>query len=175
MAKKKAKKKAARTKGFTVRVKSVAASPSMRTKRIEREVDELMKGHRDGAGRFKAGNPGGPGNPMAARANQLRSIMLNATDPDLIAKAWLRCQVEAANGNVECMRIAFPIVMPKNVQIDVSVKAEFEQKLALVVKGAAASMIEEAAAADEQIRRMMEEASAGNGRNNQVQPAALPR
>lgn len=173
MAKKKAPKaKKKKPTPFTVRVKKLAAA-SPRERRLNSEVAQLLDEHRDGGGRFKAGNPGGPGNPMAARANQLRAIFMESADPDTIRKSWIRAQVEAAAGSIEHMRLVFSIVMPKNVQIDVNVKHEFEQRLAMVVRGAQSSMVEEAQAAEVKINELMEQASAV-GQHNPVQRAALP-
>jgi hypothetical protein len=53
------------------------------------------KSGRDPKGRFLTGNPGGPGNPLAKSASQLRSMLLTAVSADDV-RAIVKKLVEQA-------------------------------------------------------------------------------
>ena len=59
---------------------------------------------RDHNGRFQKGNRGGPGNPHAKRATQLRSAVLRAVTPDDIAEVIRALVVAAKGGDVMAAR-----------------------------------------------------------------------
>lgn len=72
---------------------------------------------RDGSGRFKAGNAGGPGNPFARRVAALRSALVNAlADEDM--QSLVRGLVEKAKtGDVAATKLllAYTVGRPSEV------------------------------------------------------------
>jgi hypothetical protein len=70
-------------------------------------------GGRDGKGRFKARNPGGPGNPFARQVAQLRSALIQRVtmeDMGVIADDLI---LKARNGNLAAIKLLFQYVIGK--------------------------------------------------------------
>ena len=88
-------------------------------------------GPRDASGRFAKGNPGGPGNPHAARVAVLRSALLNAvTEGDIVAVVE-SLVAEAKTGNTAAAREVLLRVLGKPESFDLLERLEaIEQRLA---------------------------------------------
>ncbi len=82
------------------------------------------------SGRFVAGNPGGPGNPYAARVAELRSALLEAVTPGDLA-AIVRSLVQAArSGDVAAAKIVFERTLGRPLEADILERLEkLEQAL----------------------------------------------
>jgi hypothetical protein len=91
---------------------------------------------RDPAGRFTKGNPGGPGNPFAKRAGELRSALMAAlTDEDW--QAVVRKLVDCAKaGEPWAIREVFDRTLGKPVEADLLERLEVLET-ALSQRGAA--------------------------------------
>ena len=64
-------------------------------------------------GRFQVGNPGGPGNPHAAKISQLRAALLSAVTPTDI-KAVIHKLIELAkSGDLDAMKLLLDRVTGK--------------------------------------------------------------
>jgi len=59
---------------------------------------------RDVRGRFGAGNPGGPGNPLAGRVSAMRRAFADAVTDDDLQKIARALVSKAANGDVPAAR-----------------------------------------------------------------------
>jgi hypothetical protein len=59
---------------------------------------------RDKRGRFAPGNPGGPGNPLAKRANQVRSLVLSQITREDIRAVVRKLLKKARAGNMAAIR-----------------------------------------------------------------------
>ncbi len=82
-------------------------------------------------GRFLVGNPGGPGNPHAARVAKLRSALLRAvTEREL--RAVVKALVEQARaGNIAAARELLDRVLGKPVEADLLERLEaLEERVA---------------------------------------------
>lgn len=62
-------------------------------------------GGRDAAGRYTRGNPGGPGNPMAAKVAALRKALFAAVRPSDLKAVVKRLVDEAKGGDVQAARV----------------------------------------------------------------------
>ena len=60
---------------------------------------------RDAGGRFAKGNPGGPGNPGAARVAEYRKAIHAAIEPELVVRVLLRMAAAALEGDVQAARL----------------------------------------------------------------------
>jgi hypothetical protein len=56
---------------------------------------------RDGKGRFRAGNSGGPGNPHSKRSNRIRAEIFRAIDPKAVGRIVKRLLDKAETGDVD--------------------------------------------------------------------------
>lgn len=86
---------------------------------------------RDSNGRFARGNPGGPGNPHAKRAGQLRSAVLNAvTEEDM--NEIIRSLIEAAKaGDVQSAKVVLERTLGTPIAHDILERIEvLEESLA---------------------------------------------
>ncbi len=94
------------------------ATVSTVTKRTKR-------GDRDPAtGRFVAGNPGGPGNPYAARVGELRSALLGAVSPGDLAAIAKRLVAAAKGGDVAAAKVLFERVLGRPLEADILERLE---------------------------------------------------
>jgi len=73
-------------------------------------------GERDGAGRFVAGNPGGPGNPYARRVARLRKVLLDAVTEDDVREVVGALVRQAKSGDVAAVRELLTRVVGKPVE-----------------------------------------------------------
>jgi hypothetical protein len=62
------------------------------------------QGSRDGNGRFRPGNSGGPGNPFARRTAKLRTALLRAVKPDDIEAAVAKLVEKAKAGELPAIK-----------------------------------------------------------------------
>ncbi|HOX40196.1 MAG TPA: hypothetical protein PL033_19610 [Candidatus Brocadiia bacterium] len=87
---------------------------------------------RDSTGRFVRGNPGGPGNPMNRRVNELRVALLECVTPDDM-QAVIHALVDAAKaGDVAAIREFLDRTIGKardNVALEVVPGASFLENL----------------------------------------------
>ena len=77
---------------------------------------------RDSQGRFTVGNPGGSGNPFAARVNVLRREMLDEAtsgDPCRLRKVVAKCYDMAEEGDAAAIRICIDHAIGKPLQTNV--------------------------------------------------------
>jgi hypothetical protein len=58
-------------------------------------------------GRFAKGNRGGPGNPFARKVAKLRSVLLDAVDPDRLKRIVLKLIDMAEAGDIAAMKLLF--------------------------------------------------------------------
>ncbi len=89
---------------------------------------------RDLRGRFTMGNPGGPGNPLAAKVSKLRSALISAiSEQDIIdiAEALVR---QAKEGDVTATRELLLRTLGRPVEADLLQRLEeIELKLEVAV------------------------------------------
>ena len=69
-------------------------------------------------GRFAIGNPGGPGNPHAAKVGELRSALLDAVTTEDIRAVLDALVTEAKAGNVPAMREFFNRILGQPQAVD---------------------------------------------------------
>ena len=86
---------------------------------------------RDAAGRFAKGNPGGPGNPYAKKAGQLRSAMMKAVTPAAMRNIVQKLIELAQDGNVQVAREVIDRCVGKPFEADLLERIE---QLELLVK-----------------------------------------
>lgn len=72
--------------------------------------------HRDAAGRFTAGNPGGPGNPSAAKVAKFRAALLAAVTEDDITAIVAKLVQLAKAGDIDAARLILDRLMGKPIQ-----------------------------------------------------------
>jgi hypothetical protein len=79
------------------------------------------KPQRDSRGQFAKGNKGGPGNPFAARINQLRSLIYKCLDDKAFVALVHAMQKAADKGDVAAVKLLFEysIGRPKDVDGEV--------------------------------------------------------
>lgn len=70
------------------------------TTTAKRTSPNPANGLHDARGKFAKGNPGGPGNPHAARVAKLRAALLDAITPEAITAVVKALVSEAKAGNV---------------------------------------------------------------------------
>jgi hypothetical protein len=87
---------------------------------------------RDDRGRFLPGNPGGPGNPLAARVSKLRSALLNAVTEDDVKEIVRKLVSLAKSGDTVAARILFDRVLGRPIESDLIARIE-ELEMALEV------------------------------------------
>ena len=82
------------------------------------------EGGRNPDGTFAAGNPGGPGNPHAARVAQLRKALFDTvTEQDM--QDVIRALVDAAKGgDIQAARILFDRILGKPLEADILERIE---------------------------------------------------
>jgi len=68
---------------------------------------------RDAAGRFAAGNKGGPGNPFARKVAGLRTALIDAVSPQDLQEIAASLILQAKDGNVQAARLIFSYVIGK--------------------------------------------------------------
>ena len=73
---------------------------------------------RDDRGRFASGNPGGPGNPLAAQVGRLRAALLEAVTPEDIAAIIARLIEQAKGGDVRAIREVLDRTLGKPQEAD---------------------------------------------------------
>lgn len=79
---------------------------------------------RDGSGRFTKGNAGGPGNPFARRAAEIRSALYDAVTVEDVA-AVVRALVEAAKGGQGwAVRELLDRLLGRPVELDILARLE---------------------------------------------------
>lgn len=66
---------------------------------------------------FKAGNPGGPGNPFAGRVQELRKWAWECTTKDTFREVWDAMVGKARDGDVPAMREFFQRTMGNPIQL----------------------------------------------------------
>jgi len=87
-------------------------------------------GQRDNRGRFAKGNKGGPGNPLAKKANQLRVAMYASVEAEDIMEIMDSLIEAAKKGNITAAREVLDRVIGKPLETDVLEKiAELERLL----------------------------------------------
>ncbi len=74
---------------------------------------------RDDRGRFTTGNPGGPGNPHAAKVMNLRSALFRAVTEQDVRDVLAALIAEAKAGNVAAQREFFNRVLGQAEAVDV--------------------------------------------------------
>jgi hypothetical protein len=85
---------------------------------------------RDERGRFAKGNSGGPGNPHAKRANQLRSAMYRSVKVGDMRQIVQSLVEEAKGGNVQAAREVLDRCLGKPIEADLIERlATLEQHL----------------------------------------------
>ena len=62
---------------------------------------------RDAGGRFRKGNPGEPGNPMARRVGKLRAALIRSVTPDEVRKIIAGLVKAAVDGDVSAAKLLF--------------------------------------------------------------------
>jgi len=87
---------------------------------------------RDERGRFLPGNPGGPGNPLAARVSKLRGVLLDAVKPEDMRAIVLKLVFLAKDGDTVAARILFDRVLGRPIESDLLARIE-ELEMALEV------------------------------------------
>lgn len=88
-------------------------------------------GARDPSGRFAKGNPGGPGNPHAARVAKLRSALLDAVSEEDVVAVVQALVTEAQAGNTAAAREVLLRVLGKPESFDLLERLEaLEARLA---------------------------------------------
>ena len=92
-------------------------------------------GHRDTRGRFIAGNPGGPGNPLAARVGRLRAALLEAVTPEDIQSVVRRLVEEAREGDVAAARLVLERVLGHPQAMDLMERIEGLESVLARVEG----------------------------------------
>lgn len=70
-------------------------------------------------GRFAKGNRGGPGNPLAAQVNRLRSALLRAVEPEDIEDVVQALLRKAKEGDVAAARVLFNRLLGKPLEADI--------------------------------------------------------
>jgi len=85
---------------------------------------------RDNCGRFAKGNPGGPGNPYAARVGQLRSMLLEAVTYDDWLAAIRKLIDDAKAGDKAARRELFERTLGKPTEHDLIERLERLEELA---------------------------------------------
>ena len=73
---------------------------------------------------FKTGNPGGPGNPFAARAGRIRAALLEAVTDDDVAEVVAALVREAKAGNVPAARVLLDRTLGPPVAADLLERLE---------------------------------------------------
>lgn len=76
------------------------------------------------AGRFKPGNPGGPGNPHARQVAALRSALLNAVTPADMRAIIAKLIREAKRGSIPAAREIIERTLGKPVEPDLLERIE---------------------------------------------------
>ena len=73
---------------------------------------------RDAGGRFRKGNPGGPGNPMARRIGKLRAALIRSVTPDEVRQIIASLVKAAKDGDVSAAKLLFDRLLGPPVQAD---------------------------------------------------------
>jgi len=73
---------------------------------------------RDAGGRFRKGNPGGPGNPMARRVGKLRSALVRSVSPNEVKEIITGLVKAATAGDVSAAKLLFDRLLGPPVQAD---------------------------------------------------------
>jgi hypothetical protein len=89
-----------------------AAQPSLDETALHSEAPPNPAG-RDAKGRFTAGNRGGPGNPFARRAAELRSAFLAAATPEDMQRICQRLITMAALGDLVAAKLVLGYLLGK--------------------------------------------------------------
>ncbi len=79
---------------------------------------------RDTRGRFRKGNPGGPGNPMARRVGKLRAALIRSVSPDEVREIIASLVKAAKGGDKSATRLLFDRILGPPIQ------ADYEERLA---------------------------------------------
>ena len=66
---------------------------------------------RDGRGRFAKGNPGGPGNPLAQHASNMRRAAMDAIGPEHVTAILRKVAKRALEGDLKAARIVLDRVL----------------------------------------------------------------
>ena len=61
--------------------------------------------NRPGDGKFRVGNPGGKGNPLAKQMYANRQMLVTSTDPKAAMRVWRGVIKEAERGNVQAAKL----------------------------------------------------------------------
>jgi hypothetical protein len=86
-------------------------------------------------GRFARGNPGGPGNPYAARVAAIRTLMLDSVTDDDLKQVVAKLVEMATGGDLAAIRELFDRTLGKSVAgVEAS---QLQQTLAVPVLGPA--------------------------------------
>jgi hypothetical protein len=91
---------------------------------IREKLPEATKSARDKKGRFRAGNPGGPGNPLARKVGKLRAVLLasvSVKDIRLVARVLVK---EARRGNMQAVRELLDRLFGRPVEADLIERLE---------------------------------------------------
>ncbi len=80
--------------------------------------------NRDAGGRFRKGNPGGPGNPLAKKVGQLRAALVESVSPEEVKEVVARIVELAKGGDVPAMKLLFDRILGPPIQ------ADYEERLA---------------------------------------------
>ncbi len=92
---------------------------------VSTDTKRQKRGDRDPAtGRFVAGNPGGPGNPYAARVGELRSALLSAVSPGDLAAIAKQLVAAAKGGDVAAAKVVFERVLGRPLEADILERLE---------------------------------------------------
>ena len=75
-------------------------------------------------GRFTKGNPGGPGNPYAARVGRLRSALLKAVKPSDMREIIRALVKQAKLGDVASAREVFERCLGRPIEADLLARLE---------------------------------------------------
>ena len=80
------------------------------------------------SGRFRKGNPGGPGNPFAGRVQALRAALLEAVTPEDLREVVVRMVADAKVGDHQARKELLDRVLGRPLEADVLERiAELEQ------------------------------------------------
>lgn len=75
-------------------------------------------------GRFVAGNPGGPGNPLGRKVGQLRAALIDAVDVADIRDIADTLIQQARGGDIDAMKLLFDRTLGRVVEADLLQRLE---------------------------------------------------
>jgi len=87
------------------------------------------KSERDPHGRFRPGNRGGTGNPLAGQVNRLRVKMLATVTPSDLAKVIRKLVKLAQNGDLGAIKLLFDRLFGEPVPLDLIERLDQVEKM----------------------------------------------